>query len=138
MEGPMAKRETLRRMIEEAYEARARGDVDKIMNAFHADGMFELVGDKKALSLTGAFKGQPSVRAAMTGFTSSFEFISREIVSMIVEGDDASVRSRLQVRFIPKDKKFTTEVVDLIKFKDGKIVELVEFADTALIKEIVS
>ena len=134
----MANRETMRRVIEEAYEARGRGDIDSLMSTFHADGVFELVGERKVLPLTGAFEGQPSVRAAMTGFTASFEFVSREIVSMIVEGDDASVRSRLQVRFIPKDMKFTTEVVDLIKFKDGKIVELVEFADTALIKEIVS
>jgi ketosteroid isomerase-like protein len=74
----------------------------------------------------------------MTEFIASFEFVSREILSMIVEGDNASVHSRLEVRFVPKDKKFTTEVVDLIKFQDEKIVELVEFADTALIKDIVS
>jgi ketosteroid isomerase-like protein len=29
-------------------------------------------------------------------------------------------------------------VLDVFKFEDGKIIELVEFADTALIKSVVS
>ena len=72
----------------------------------------------------------------MTGFIASFEFIKRDIISMIVDGDRAAVRCRLTVRFVPNDKTFTTELVDLFKIQDGKIIELVEFADTALIKEI--
>ena len=96
------------------------------------------MGEKQALALTGAFRGHSNVREAMSGFTENFEFRKREIISMIVEGDSASVRSRIEVRFAPKNKTFTTEVVDLLKFRDGKIIELVEFADTALIKDIIS
>ena len=57
---------------------------------------------------------------------------------MLIDGDNAAVRCRLQIRFVPKNRNFSTEVVDLFKFKDGKIVELVEFTDTALIKDIIS
>ena len=46
------------------------------------------------------------------------------------------MHSRLTVRFVPKDLTFTTDVTDLFRFKDGKIIELVEFADTALIKHV--
>ena len=68
----------------------------------------------------------------------TFEFAHREILGMIIEGDDACVRSRLRIRYVPKNESFTSDVVDLFKFKDGKIAELVEFADTALVKQITS
>jgi ketosteroid isomerase-like protein len=42
------------------------------------------------------------------------------------------------VRFIPKDIIFTSDVLDAFRFEDEKIIELVEFADTALIKSVVS
>jgi ketosteroid isomerase-like protein len=40
------------------------------------------------------------------------------------------------MRFIPKDRTVTTDILDLWKFENGKVVELVEFADTALINHL--
>ncbi len=132
----MADRETMRKLVEQAYTERARGNIEGVMAAFHADAVFELVGDQKVLPLTGAVRSHPNVREAMSGFIGAFQFIKRDIISFIAEGDRAAVHSRLTIRFVPKDQTFTTELTDLFKFQDGKIIELVEFADTALIKEI--
>jgi ketosteroid isomerase-like protein len=134
----MANREAMSRLIEEAYAARGSGNVKGLMATFHADAVFELAGDSKALKLAGAVRGHTNIQQAMTGFIGAFEFLKRDIISMIADGDRAAVHCRLTIRFVPKDKTFTTELVDLFKFKDGKIVELVEFADTALVKEIMS
>jgi hypothetical protein len=45
--------------------------------------------------------------------------------------------SRVRLRFIPKNFAVTTDLVDMWKFDEGKIVELVEFVDTALINDLV-
>jgi hypothetical protein len=58
----------------------------------------------------------------------------REIPSEVVEGDRAAVHSRLVVRHKPTGATHTTDVIDLFTFQDGKIIELVEAADNALIK----
>jgi ketosteroid isomerase-like protein len=134
----MADREAMRRVIEEAYAARGTGNIKGLMAAFHTDAVFELAGDRKALEIAGAIHGHPNIEQAMTGFIGAFAFLKRDILSMIADGDRAAVHSRLTIRFVPKDKTFTTDVMDLFKFKDGKIVELVEFADTALVKDIMS
>jgi len=134
----MANRETMRVLIEQAYAARARGDADALMSAFHADSIFEFKGDKRALEMAGVTEGHADIRELMTGFIAAFEFTDREILSMIIEGDDACVHSRLRIIYRPKNESFTTDVIDLLKFKDGKIASLVEFADTALIKQITS
>jgi len=132
----MADREAMRKLVEQTYADRGSGHIDGLMSAFHADAVFELVGDTKVLALAGAVRSHPNVREAMTAFIGTFEFIKRDIISFIADGDRAAVHSRLTIRFVPKDMTFTTELTDLFKFQDGKIIELVEFADTALIKEI--
>lgn len=137
-EGMMTDLKAMRALVAEAYEARGHGNIDGVMSAFHADALFQIVGDKKVLPIAEAFRGHANVREAMNQFIASFEFIGREIISIIAEGDRAAVHSRLTIRFTPKNMTVTTEVVDLFKFKDGKILELTEFADTALIKELLS
>jgi ketosteroid isomerase-like protein len=134
----MASREAMIDTIYRAYDARGKGDIEGLMAAFHPNAVFELKGEKELVEIAGAVQGHANLRAAMTGFIEAFEFLHRDIVSAMVEGDRAAVHSRLTIRFIPKDTVFKSELLDAFKFKDGKIVELVEFADTALIKNLLS
>lgn len=132
----MADRETVRKLIENAYAARDRGDIDGVMTAFHNDARFCLAGERNTLELAGAVEGHSNVREAMRGFIAAFEFVKRDILSMIIEGDRAAVHSRIRIRVVPKDTTVTTELVDLFKIEDGKVMMLTEFADTALIKQV--
>ena len=134
----MAGREAIQALIHEAYEARRKGDLDGVVTAFHDGGRFELSAEPKTFALAGAIEGHSNLRQAMTQFIANFQFVQRDILSLIVEGDHACVRSRVKVRFVPKSETFETEIVDLFRFKDGKIDELVEFADTALINKMMS
>ena len=72
----------------------------------------------------------------LPGFIASFEFIQRDFVAMVVNGERAAVHSRVKLRFIPKDRTVTTDLLDLWKFENGKVIELVEFADTALVNDL--
>jgi ketosteroid isomerase-like protein len=53
----MGDREAILELIRRAYEARGRGDLDALMAAFHQDAVFTLIGDKKALEVTGTVHG---------------------------------------------------------------------------------
>jgi ketosteroid isomerase-like protein len=134
----MASREATIDTINRAYDARGKGNVAGLMAAFHPNAVFEIKGDKNVLEVAGAVKGHSSVQAAMAGFIDAFEFIKRDVVDTMVEGDRAVVHSRVEIRFVPKDIVVTTDVLDTFRFEDGKIIELVEFADTALIKSLIS
>jgi ketosteroid isomerase-like protein len=134
----MGNRETLLELVRRAYAARGKGDLDELMTAFHPEAVFTLVGDSRSLQAAGSVKGHPSLRETLGGFISSFEFTERHILSELVEADRAAVHSRLVVRYSPTNTIRTTECLDLLKFQDGKIVELIEFADTAMIRDIMS
>ena len=134
----MASREAMIETIHRAYDARGKGDIEGIMAAFHPNAVFELKGEKDILEIAGTVQGHSNLRAAMTGFIETFEFVKRDVVEAIIEGDRAAVRSRVTIRFTPKDIVVTTDMLDTFRFEDGKIAELVEFADTALIKSLMS
>ena len=134
----MGHREEMLDVIKRAYAARGEGDVKGLVATFHPEGLFNLVGDNSALHLTGSVQGHEPLHDAFGQFIDHFDFEKREILSELVEGNCAAIRSRLVIRYRPSGKVFSTEVLDLFKFQDGKIIELIEFADTAQIKAIVS
>jgi ketosteroid isomerase-like protein len=134
----MGNREAMLEAIRRAYDARARGDLDSLMTAFHPEGVFTLVGDKKALELTGSVHGYTEVREALRGFIASFDFVDRQILSELVEGDRVAVHSCIVVRYGTTGQTWTADILVLFTFKDGKIIELIEFADTAQIRDMMS
>jgi ketosteroid isomerase-like protein len=134
----MANREIILELIRRAYVARGKGDLEELMTAFHPDAVFALVGDTRTLEIAGSIHGHHSLREAMDRFIATFHFVERQILSELVEEERAAVHSRFMVRYGPTGAIRTTEVLDLFKFQDGKIIELLEFADTALIKDMMS
>jgi ketosteroid isomerase-like protein len=132
----MGNRETMLEVILQAYAARGKGDLEGLVTAFHPEGVFTLVGDTKLLQVAGSVQGHTNLREAFGRFIATFEFVERQILSEVVEADRAAVHSRLTVRY--EDKTRTTDCLDLFKFQGGKIIELTEFADTALIKDLMS
>jgi ketosteroid isomerase-like protein len=134
----MTSRQAIMETITRAYKVRDSGDIAGVLQVFHPDARFELAGAKQALEITGAVKGHADIQTAIAGLIAAFEFIKRDIISVIVEGDRAAVHCRVQLRFIPKNHLFVTDLLDVFTVQDGKIVELVEFADTALVKSVIA
>jgi ketosteroid isomerase-like protein len=137
-EAEMGHREAVLELIRQAYAARGRGDLEGLVAAFHPEAVFTLVGDKRSLQVAGSAQGHHGLRETLGGFIATFKFVERQILSELVEADRAAVHSRLVVRYDPTGKTLTTECLDLLKFQDGKIIELIEFADTALIRDMMS
>ena len=134
----MGHREDMLDVIKRAYAARGEGDAKGLVATFHPEGLFHLVGDNSALHLTGSVQGHEPLLGAFGQFIEHFAFEKREILSELVEGNSAAIRSRLVVKYRPSGTIFNTEVLDLFKFQDGKIIELIEYADTALVKAVIS
>jgi ketosteroid isomerase-like protein len=134
----MTDRKTIVAVIERCYAARQKGDIETLMAAFDADAVFELAGSKELVPAAVAARGHQNIRTAMTELIAVFDFIDRDIISIVIDGERAAVHSRVKIKFVPRDRTFTTDLLDSFHFRDGKIVELLEFADTALIRDLMS
>ncbi len=133
----MGQREDMLALVMSAYAARDGGDTEGLVTAFHPDGLFSLKGDKNALELTGSVHGHPNLRGVFSQLIEDFRFERREILAELVDGDRVAIHSRVDVRYRPTGQTTRTEILDLFKIQDGKIVELIEFADTAQVKAMI-
>jgi ketosteroid isomerase-like protein len=125
----MMDRATIESILKEAYAARVRGDVEATVGFFADDAVFALAGASHvALRCTDC----DALRGAMAGLVQAFEFKAHEILSLVVEGEKAAAHTRVRVRSTVTGEEETTEMADLVTFRDGKIVSFLEFCDTAL------
>ena len=128
----MNDRAAIEAMLRDAYAARVRGDVDATVRHFADDAVFTLAGAKEASPVAMRCTDCEALRGALGGLVGAFEFKDHQIVSLIVEGQKAAVHARVRVRATATGEEVTTEMVDLVTVRDGKIASFLEFVDTAL------
>jgi ketosteroid isomerase-like protein len=133
----MMDRKSIQTLIDQGYAARKTGDLEAIMALFHPDCHFELAGSREFTGVVGIRRGHQELRTAMAEFIAAYEFIERTFLSIVIDGERAAIHSRLKMRFVPKDRIVTTDMLDLWKFEGGKVVEFIEFVDTALVNELI-
>lgn len=128
-------RHSILQTIQDAYAARVRGDIDGVMRAFAAGANFQI---NAAPSLAHMTEDADALRKAMSQLIATFTFSDLEILDSIVEGPKAAVRLSFTVQAKPTGKTVKTEVLDLFEFKDGKIVAMTQFCDTAVAAQLLA
>jgi ketosteroid isomerase-like protein len=129
----MLAREDALTMLRDIYEARARGDKDAVADCFAEGAHFEIVGDQglQTVTLTASHPME-----AISKLIDQFTFRDVELADAVVEGRKIAARWRLKV-VVAGREPIDTQLFDLIQPDDeGKIVSLVQFADTALVREL--
>jgi ketosteroid isomerase-like protein len=132
----MLDREQIKGLIDQAYRARDAQDIDGTMAVFHPEAQFQLAGSDEHSKAAIAVRGHHEFREALVGLVAAFQFVERTRLRILIDGDHAAVHSRVRLRFIPKNLTVTTDILDLFRVADGKIIELIEFVDTALVNEL--
>ena len=131
-------RQDMLRTIEDAYAARVRGDLDGVMQAFSRDAVMKLNAAPSHSSLAYFTEDEHALQRAMAELIETFAFSDFQIIDSVVEGSKAVVRSSFTVKAKPTGKAAQTEVLDLFEFKDGKIVSMTQFCDTAIAAQLLA
>jgi ketosteroid isomerase-like protein len=134
----MTDRAAMLALIERGYAARRAGDVERLCADFHADATFRMAVSPATTSVALQAKGRENIQATLAGMIGAFHFLDQEFVSILIDQDRAMVHTRTTVRYNPTQVVVVTEILDLWHVTDGEIVELVEFADTALVNHLLA
>ena len=128
----MTARDDIEAILRAAYAARVEGDLDGTLRAF-ADGVhFSLAGSAAASPVPVGATGIAAVRELMRRLVESFRFHDARMVDLVVEGEKAAVHWHVRVSAASGGDPVETDLMDPVEFRDGKIVSLRQFADTAL------
>ena len=131
----MLDRTATLKIIDDAYDARRRGDKGALATYWASDAKYRLAGDG---SLLAGMPVKPTNAVQATNdLIDRFKFEKVERLDALVDGNTASVHWRVTM-VPPSGKSVTTELYDLWKFNpDGKIASLLQFGDTALLKSLI-
>lgn len=134
----MNRRDEIEAIVRTVYEARVRGDIDTVMKHFAPDAHFSLVGSASASPVPMTCTGHGAIRETMRRLCESFEFIRADMLSLVVEGDRATIHSEVHIRVPATSREAVTEFADMVRFEGNKIASFKQFADTALATQLIA
>src|ERR1700719_3246007 len=100
-EAALSDRAYIERTIREAYAGRLANDLARSLAAFAEHASFHLVGGAGDSMADAPVSGSAALREAVKNLIDSFEFLSQEVLSFIIDGEQAGVHTRVELRFRP-------------------------------------
>lgn len=128
-------RDAIESILNGIYASRKANDVAQILSYFAPDAVYRIAGDARVCPVAAAHRGG-ALRETVSMLCEAFpatEFAPRRIV---VDGDTAMSWVALSVVFARTGEKIDSELAHVWTFRDGKVAELVEFLDTALVAQL--
>jgi len=114
------------RLLRELYAARQSGDLDGMCRAFATDAKFQIAGGSENSPIGIKAAGIKEFRPLLALMIKTFKLRGLTIRTMNVEGDEATVRWQANIRSRITGATVPTEMIDLIKVRDGRIVNFNE------------
>jgi ketosteroid isomerase-like protein len=133
----MTAKYEMRKLVEEAYAVRDRGDVEGFLAVVGEDCTFRIVGNARMEPFSLETGGPGAFRQAMTQLITDWDLSRIRTLGIHVDEDDHVVFAHREgeVKHVPSGVSFYTEFVDKIHFRDGRPVKIVEFLDTLQMAE---
>jgi ketosteroid isomerase-like protein len=117
-------------LLRRLYAARAAGRLDELCALFSADATLEIAGASRAKPVSIRARGQTECRSWLTLLLKTFRPNALTTVTQLIDGNRAAVRWRANILSKITGAVVPTELIDLIEFRDGRIVAYFElFSD---------
>jgi ketosteroid isomerase-like protein len=123
----MTYRIEIERLLRELYAARAKGELDGVCRTFSNDAKFRIAGASHSSPVAITAVGMDEIRSWLALLIKTFQLEDQTILSMIIDGEQAAVHWRARVYSRITGTTVSTELVDLLQVRDGRIASYIEF-----------
>jgi ketosteroid isomerase-like protein len=133
----MTDRGQIETKIKALWEARLKEDVDGTLKDVADDAVFEINARGTGVpGLSAPIVGKSAIGKALRELFDTWDFKDWKALDFMVDGEHALVRWSAKVVCTPTGKSDTFDCYDLIKFKDGRIVDYRQSTDTAMMMKL--
>jgi ketosteroid isomerase-like protein len=123
----MTNRPDVERLLRELYAARLAGDLEGLCGTFAGDAKLEIAGASYATPMAIRASGQTEIRTWLTLLVKTFQLRDQVILATIIEDAAAAVHWRCSIRSKITGVSVATELVDVVRVRDGLIASYTEF-----------
>jgi ketosteroid isomerase-like protein len=131
----MSDHEMMEKTVREIYAVRNKNDVDAIMRLLGPSCCFQVKGTDRLEAFTQRYDTPEAVRGMIGELVRNWDLSGLE-TTIYQCGDTVFAHRAGKLTFIATETTVETEILDKITFKDGKVVEFVEFADTYMLAQV--
>lgn len=123
----MTNRLEIDRLLRQLYTARVAGDLEGVCQTFANDAKFEIAGTSQTSPIAISATGLDQIRTWLALLIKTFQMSDQAILSMIIEDAAAAVHWRAKIRSRITGATVSTNLVDLVQVRDGRIASYTEF-----------
>jgi ketosteroid isomerase-like protein len=115
------------RLLRELYAARLGGDLEALCRTFAKEARLEIAGTSYSSPMAIRAAGLVEIRSWLALLVKTFQLSDQEILSMIIDGEAAAVHWRARIRSKITGATVLTELVDVVRVREGRIASYTEF-----------
>lgn len=124
-------REMIEHRVRTICERRAEGDVPGMLEYFSADIVCHTRGGWSIATFPRRLVGKAEVAEAYRLINIQYENLGSEIHELVIDGDQVALHRTITIRNRGAGQKYTFDVMNFARFRDGLVVELSEYLDVA-------
>ncbi|MBP1887483.1 nuclear transport factor 2 family protein [Sinorhizobium mexicanum] len=132
----MTDRSELENIMQAIYQARDDNDLDALMAYVHPACSFRIAGSDRLGPMCRKIEGGDAVRLNFKELMDVWDLSRVATLALHIDGETVCAHRAGEVRFVPSDARFETEFIDKVTFRDGLMVEIMEFVDTLQLMEV--
>lgn len=124
----------MRELVAEILYSRARPA--KFVEYFHDDAVIHIVGVSREYAFSGSYRGHDQIMAMLQRIDGEVELSDHKVLNLVVDGDNAALRRSVVVRHHGTSAVTRLIIGNLLRFRDFKVVEAYEYADTCWLRRL--
>lgn len=117
----MTDRSKIRDLLGRLYKARMGGKPEEVAELFSTDADFAILGAGQRYPVSITAKGRAEIRTTIALLSRISKLRHYDLISLIVDGDDAAIQWRATVHSKLAARPCFTEFVDIVKVSDNHI-----------------
>ncbi|MER9895355.1 nuclear transport factor 2 family protein [Mesorhizobium sp. M0119] len=124
-------------VVKKLYDAYAKRDIEGALVDCADDVVFRWIADPVQSRYAGVARGKQEFLARLVALDSDFEYRRFMPVEIIDGGDKVAAQVEIHLTSRTTGDEFVLRTADFWTVRDGKIIELVEYYDTALAASVI-
>jgi ketosteroid isomerase-like protein len=123
----MSEHGDLLQLLDELHAARLQGDLGRLCALFAPDAAFRISGTSDGKPIAIAASGLEAIRPWLSMLVKTFRMSGYQLRARIIEGDLAAMHWQVEIHSRITGVGSNTELVDLVRVRDGRITSYTEF-----------
>ncbi len=129
-------RERIEHVVTQHNALRLAGNFDGMSEYYSDHAVLDLLGDRRHFHFAGRYEGRDEVVGALRAMSTEIQFLSADIENLLIDGDNAMMRTKVHVRHRGTGASHSHEIWDLFGFQQGLIISQAKFIDINAVRRM--